>query len=101
MHKDSKKFMDDIINKVRRLDPSLRDENGSVEISIDDEDIKTILGKKVLRGNTKERLSNDLRSAGLEAKVCPTNDMKLVIPKDRIECKTISYSELTKNAEKK
>lgn len=100
MHKDSKKFMDDIVGKVRKLDPSLRSEDGSVEISVDDEDIKAILGKKVLRSNTKERLSEDLKSAGLEAKVCPTNDMKLVIPKDKIECKTIRYSELTEASEK-
>lgn len=97
MHKDSKKLMDDVIGKVRQLDPSTRAEDGSVEISIDDDDIKTILGKKVLRSNTKERLSTDLKEAGLEAKVCPTNDMKVIIPKDKIECKTIKYSELTQS----
>lgn len=96
MTKDSKKFMDDIVGKVRKLDPAVRLENGSVEISVEDDNIKEILGKKVLRGNTKERLCKDLNDAGLEAKVCPTNDIRLVIPKDKIDCKTIKYSELDK-----
>ena len=77
MHKDSQKFMSDIVGKVRGIKPEDRLEDGSVEISVNDNDIKTILGKKVLRSNLKAKLEEDLNSAGLSAKVCVTDEMKI------------------------
>jgi len=96
MHADSKKFMEDIINKVKLVKKENRLEDGSVEIKVADEDIKHILNKKVLRGNVKQRLSDDLQSAGINAQVCVTNDLKVTIPNEILEDKTIKYSELQK-----
>ena len=100
MHKDSQKFMSDIVGKVRGIKPEDRLEDGSVEISVNDNDIKTILGKKVLRSNLKAKLEEDLNSAGLSAKVCVTDEMKIVVPKDTIECKTIRYSDIKTEGKK-
>ena len=100
MHKDSEKFIEDIVEKVRKIKPGDRLEDGSVEISVADNDIKTILNKKVLRGNIKSRLEEDLKTAGLEAKIGVTNTIEITIPKDKIDTKVIKYSDLDKKSSK-
>ncbi len=94
MHNESKKFLEDIISKVKSIAPDDRLEDGSVEISVNDNDIKDILSKKVLRGSVKTTIEKDLITAGLDVKICANDDMKIIVPKDKIECKTIRYSDI-------
>lgn len=100
MHKDSEKFIEDIVEKVKQLSPDSRLEDGSVDISVTDDDIKSILNKRVVRGKLKTNLEADLNKAGLTAKIGATNLMEISIPKDKIDTTVIKYKDL-KTKEKK
>ena len=94
MNKHSIKLMNDVIEKVRKIEPEKRLEDGSVKVAISDNDIKHILDVKVLRSNVKPSIVEDLKTAGLDVKVGVVNDLEISIPKDKIETKVIKYSEL-------
>lgn len=97
MHEVSRIFMEDVVEKLRAIKKEDRLEDGSVEVSISDNDIKGILNKKVLRSNVKQRISDDLNAVGINVKVCITNDLKVTIPDAVLDDKTIKYSELKKD----
>ena len=94
MNKHSVKLMNDVIEKVRKIEPEKRLEDGSVKVAVSDDDIKHILDVKVLRSNVKPSIVEDLKTAGLDVKVGVVNDLEISIPKDKIETKVIKYSEL-------
>jgi len=86
--------MNDVIEKVRKIEPEKRLEDGSVKVAVSDDDIKHILDIKVLRNNVKPSIVEDLKTAGLEISVGVANDLEMTIPKDKIETNVIKYSEL-------
>jgi len=94
MNKHSVKLMNDVIEKVRKIDPNKRLEDGSVKVSVSDDDIKHILDVKVLRSNVKPSIVEDLKTAGLDVKIGVVNELEIAIPKDKIETNVIKYSEL-------
>jgi len=94
MNKHSVKLMNDVIEKVRKIEPGKRLEDGSIKVAVSDDDIKHILDIKVLRNNVKPSIVEDLNTAGLEVKIGVVNELEISIPKDKIETNVIKYSEL-------
>jgi len=94
MNKHSVKLMNDVIEKVRKIEPKKRLEDGSVKVAMSDDDIKHILDVKVLRSNVKPTIVEDLKTAGLEVKIGVVNELEISIPKDKIETNVIKYSDL-------
>lgn len=90
----SKIFIEDIVSKAKKVDESQKEQNGSVEIKISDNDIKNILNRKRLKKGLKENLVKDLQNSNLKASSCDTNSLCVTIPKEKIEKKIIKYSDI-------
>lgn len=90
----SKVFLENIVSKAKTVDEEKRNSDGSLEIKISDNDIKSILERKRLRGGLKENLIKDLESANCKATTCDTNSLCVTIPKEKMEKEIMKYSDL-------
>lgn len=90
----SKLFIEDIVSKAKKVDASNKNDDGSIEIKISNNDIKNILDRKRLKKGLKENLIKDLNNSNIKAKTCETEAICVVIPKEKIEKKIIKYSDI-------
>lgn len=90
----SKKFIEDIVSKAKKVDKKDKNDNGSLEIKISNNDIRNILDRKRIRKSLKDNLVKDLDNANIQVNICDTNSLCVTIPKDKIEDKIIKYSDI-------
>lgn len=90
----SKVVLQDIIKKLRNVSEENKNEDGSLEIKVSDDDLKEILGRKRLRESLKDNIFKDFNEKNITTKKCDTDSLCIIIPKEKMEKKIINYKDL-------
>lgn len=90
----SKIFLEEVVSTAKTVDKEERNNKGSLELKLSDNDIKNILGRKRLRKGLKNNLIEDLNSANVTASECDTNSLCIIIPEEKLDKKILKYSDI-------